>query len=803
MKPHANIVIIGGGIVGCSTAYHLAKMGCKDVVVLEKADITHGSTWHAAGLVGQLRSSRSITQMLKYSVDLYSKLEAETGQPTGWKAVGGIKIASSEDRMKELLRGATMAKSFGLEMEVLTPKETQERFPFISLDGVVGSINLPTDGQADPSMLTQALAKGARDGGVTFERGTRVLSIDVEDGEAKRIHTDKGDITADVVVNCAGMWARELGQMVGVNVPLIPVQHQYLVTEAIDGMPDNLPTMRDPDNLVYYKQEIDGLVMGGYEQGPIPWATRGIPKDFGQQLFGEDYDQFETLMEGALIRTPVIGTVGVRRMINGPESFTTDGNFIMGRAPELKNFFVAAGFNAHGIAAGGGAGKMMAEWILHGEPSLNLWVVDIRRFGGYHKGVKYVTERTSELYGKHYTMGWPHEEHDSARGIRRSPLYDTLKDKGACFGAKFGWERANWFAPKGVEPKDIYTFGRPNWDEHVAAEHKAIRERVALIDQTPFSKIEVSGSGAFAYLQSLTANNIDKPVGGLTYTQLCNEKGGIEADLTIGRVAEDRFYLVTGTAFGTHDMDWINRHKPAGDRVHVRDVTSSRGVINVCGPNARKLLERVTDADISHEGFPFGTCRDIVVGYAPVLALRVTYVGELGWELHIPTEYVACVYEALWEAGQDLGVVNAGYRAIESCRLEKGYRYWSTDLTPEETPYQAGLGFCVDLDCGDFLGRDALVKAKADGPTKRLCCFTIDNYVPMHGGETILRDGEPLGVVTSAGFGHTVGKTIAYGYLPAGESKHDAYVIEVMGEPYTAMRHTGALYDKKRERVLV
>lgn len=802
MKSHANVVIIGGGIVGCSTAYHLAKMGCKDVVVVEKAELTHGSTWHAAGLVGQLRSSRSITQMLKYSVELYDKLEAETGQPTGWKAVGGIKIASSEDRMKELLRGATMAKSFGLEMHVLTPKETQDRFPFISLDGVVGSIMLPTDGQADPSMLTQAMAKGARDGGVTFERGTRVLSIEVQDGEAKRVVTDKGDITADVVVNCAGMWARELGQMVGVNVPLIPVQHQYLVTEAIDGMPDDLPTMRDPDNLVYYKQEIDGLVMGGYEQGPIPWATRGIPKDFGQQLFAEDYDQFETLMEGALLRTPVIGSVGVRRMINGPESFTTDGNFIMGRAPELKNFFVAAGFNAHGIAAGGGAGKMMAEWILNGEPSLNLWVVDIRRFGGYHKGVKYVTERTSELYGKHYTMGWPHEEHDSARGIRRSPLYDTLKTHGASYGSKFGWERANWFAPDGVEPVDEHTFGKPNWHGHVGNEHKAIRERVALIDQTPFSKIEVSGSGAFEYLQFLAANNIDKPVGGLTYTQLCNDKGGIESDLTIGRIGDDRFYIITGTAFGVHDMDWINRHKPAGNSVHVRDVTSSRGVINVCGPDSRRLLEKISDADLSSESFPFGTCREIVVDYAPVLALRITYVGELGWELHIPTEYVAGVYDALWEAGQELGITNAGYRAIESCRLEKGYRYWSTDLTPDVTPYEAGLGFCVDLDCGDFKGRDALTKVKAEGPTQRLVCFTIDEYVPMLGGETILRDGQPLGVVTSAGFGHTVEKTLAYGYVPTDQSRHDDYTIEVMGKPHAATRQAGALYDKKRERIL-
>jgi 4-methylaminobutanoate oxidase (formaldehyde-forming) len=802
MAEQARVVIIGGGIVGCSIAYHLSKMGWKDIVLLEKGELTSGSTWHAAGLVGQLRSSRNITRMLKHSVELYDTLEAETGQHTGWRRVGSLRIASSPDRMLELRKAATTARSFGLPMQLLSPKEAVDLFPVMSIDRIVGAAFMPTDGYADPASVAMALAKGARDRGVRIVRGTRVTATPVERRRVTRVVTEQGDYEAEVVVNAAGLWAREVGRMAGVNVPVVAMQHQYIITEPIPGQPSNLPTMRDPDHLVYYKEEGGGLVMGGYEPNPIPWSVNGVPRDFGQQLLEPNFEHFEPISKLSLIRTPILKDVGIRKLINGPEAFTPDGTFIMGKAPELDNYFVAAGFNAHGIAAGGGAGRMMAEWIIHGEPSLDLWAVDIRRFGPHHRSTRYIVERTAELYGKHYAMGWPHEEHHSARGIRRSPLYDRLKSAGAVYGAKFGWERVNWFAPPGVEPVDVPTFGRPNWFEHVGNEHRAIRERVAIIDQTSFSKIEVRGTGALRFLNSLAANNVDKPVGALTYTQLCNERGGIECDLTISRVGEDHFYIVTGTAYGPHDLGWIRRHMPKDGSVTAVDVTSSRSVLNLCGPLSRQVLQAVCEEDVSNEAFRFATCRPLQIGYAPVLASRVTYVGELGWELHIPMEYTTHVYEALWQAGQSHGIANAGYRAIESCRLEKGYRYWSTDLTPDGTPYEAGLGFCVVLKKGDFLGRAALERAKAAGPRQVLASFTLAEPVELTGGETISRNGQVLGVLTSGGYGHTVEKAIAFGYLPPAQMEYRDFEIEVFGQAIKAQRYDGALYDPDRKKIL-
>ncbi len=627
MPKKAQVVIVGGGIVGCSIAYHLGKMGWSDVLVVEKEELTSGSTWHAAGLVGQLRSSRNVTKMLKYSVELYERLEAETGQSTGWKPVGGLRLASSQERWIELKKGATTARSFGLEMHLLTPQEAYELFPIMTLDNVVGAAFLPTDGHADPSGITQALAKGARASGVTFQRQTRVTGITVQQRRATIVHTDQGDIEAEIVVVAAGLWSRDLGRMAGVNIPVVPVEHQYMVSEKIPDLPKDIPTMRDPDNLVYYKEEVGALSMGGYEFNPIPWAEKGIPRDFGQQLLPPNFPHFEQLAELALQRTPILGTVGVRELINGPEAFTPDGHFVMGRAPELDNFYVAAGFNAHGIAAGGGAGRMLAEWIVEGQPSFDLWPVDIRRFGPHHRSDRYNRSRTLELYGKHYTLSWPHEEHESARPGRRSPLYSTLKAQGAVFGARFGWERPNWFASEGVEPKDIPTFGKPNWFDHVGEECRAVRERVALIDQTSFSKMEVRGPGALMFLQKLADNNVRKPVGRLTYTQFCNEQGGIECDLTVSRFGEELFYITTGTAFGLHDRDWMQQHMPRDGSVFLSDVTSSYAVLNLCGPHARDVLQMVTEDDVSHEAFPFGHCREINIGYAMVRALRVTYVG--------------------------------------------------------------------------------------------------------------------------------------------------------------------------------
>ena len=592
-----------------------------------------------------------------------------------------------------------------------------------------------------------------------------------------------------------------------VNTPIVPFQHQFLVTEPIDGVPRNLPTIRDKDNLIYYKEEVGGLVMGGYERNGIPWYIDGVPNDFTARLLKHDFDHFESLSIPAIKRTPCLQEAGIARLVNGPEAFTPDGDAIMGPAPELDNCFVAVGFNAFGITAGGGAGRMMAEWIIEGEPSLDIWPLDIRRFGPYHRSRAYNVERTREIYGKHYTIHWPNEEHDSARGVRRSPLYYLLKEKGAVYGAKYGWERANWFAPEGVEPKDELTFEIPNWFEHVGNEHKAAREKVVLIDQTSFCKFQIEGPGALVFLNWLAANNMDKPVGSVTYTQLCNARGTVEADITVARTDRDRFLLVNGTAFGLHDSQWIKKHMPDDGSVVFHDVTSALAVINVIGPNSRALLQKVTREDIGNESFGFGKSRLLVVGHAPATIFRVTYVGELGYELYIPTEFAGHVYETLWEAGQDLGIRNAGYRAINSLHFEKGYCYWGAELTPEYTPYDAGLGFCVDLSKGDFLGRGALLKIKEKGPKWKLCSFTIDADRPvmLRGSEPILKNDKVIGVTTSGGYGYTVGKTIAYGYTPFEEGgSDDRNQIEVYGEVFPANREPHrALYDPERKKILM
>lgn len=806
MKDSAQIVIIGGGIIGCSTAYHLTKMGCKDVVLFEKNDLTSGSTWHAAGLVGQLRKERNITRMLQYSVSLYEKLEAETGLATGWKKSGCLHLASTKERMFELKKGATTARSFGLEMNIISPKEAYDLCPILSLEGIVGAAFMPTDGEADPSGITQALAKGARKGGAKIYIDTPVTGFEFDNRRVTAVKTKKGDIKCENIVNCTGMWGYQVGEMLGVNTPLVPFQHQFMVTEPIPGLPPDLPTIRDKDNLIYYKAEVGGLVMGGYERDGIPWRVDGVPNDFTAKLLPSDFDHFELLSVPALKRTPCLEEAGIASLINGPEAFTPDGDAIMGPAPELDNCFVATGFNAFGIAAGGGAGRMMAEWIIEGEPSLDIWPLDIRRFGKYHHSRRYNVERTREIYGKHYTIHWPHEEHDSARGVRRSPLYYQLKEKGAVYGAKYGWERSNWFAPDGVEPKDDLTFEIPNWFEYVAAEHKNARENVVLIDQTSFCKFEVEGPGALGFLNRLCANQIDRSVGKVIYTQMCNDRGTIECDMTIGRLAMDKFLIVVGTAFGLRTSWWIENHMPDDGTVSFKEVTSAYAVINVIGPKSRTLLEKTANADLSNKSFPFGICKLFTVGYAPVISFRVTYVGELGYELYIPTEFAGHVYETLWEAGQDLGVKNAGYRTIASTHLEKGYADWGSELTPEYTPFDAGLGFCVALEKDDFIGKDALARIKAEGATWKLSTFTIDADKPLmiQGSAPIILNGEVIGVTTCAGYGHTIGKNICYGYIPAEKSSvRDGFEIESYNERYPAkIEPHRALYDPERKKIL-
>jgi sarcosine dehydrogenase len=798
----AEIVIIGGGIIGCSIAYHLTRMGKTDVLLLEKSGLTHGATWHAAGLVGQLRSSRNLTRMLQRSVALYDRLEAETGQATDWRKVGSLRLASSPDRLLEIKRAATMAKSFGLEMSIVSAKEAQDLCPILNVEDVLAAAYLPSDGYVDPASVTQALAKGARMRGARMRQGIRVAGFERKGQRVTQLQTDQGAIECNLVVNAAGMWARELGLMMGVRVPSIAVEHQYLITAPIPDLPKAMPTFRDPDLRVYYKPEVRGIVIGGWEEGTPTFGEAGIPPEFGQQLLEGNFERFQVLAEAAFKRTPIVEKVGVRQLINGPIPFSADGEFVMGKAPELDNAFVCAGFT-YGIAGGGGAGEMMAEWIVSGKPSLNLWPLDIRRFSFHHAAKQFIYPRAVDLYGKYYAVGYPRVEHHSARGIRRSPLYETLGKLGAVYGSRGGWERPNWFAPPGTDTSDRPSFDRPNWFEHVGAEHRAVRERVALIDQTSFSKFELSGPGAAAALQRLAAADIDKPTGSVIYTQLCNERGGIECDLTLSRLDANHFYIVTGSAFGTHDLHWIHSHLPPDGSAIIRDVTSARAVINLCGPLARKVLELVAEEDVSNAVLPFAHCKQITLGAAPVLAVRIGYVGELGWELHVPTEYAAHVYERLWEAGQTFGITNVGYRAIDTLRMEKGYVYWSSDITPDYTPFEAGLGFRVSLKKSDFVGRDALVKAKAAGPKQRLCTFALERFAGAVGGECILRNGTALGVTTSANFGHTISKPIAYGYIPVEETAHRDFTIEVFGEPIPATRHDGPLYDPKNERLRV
>ena len=802
----AKAVIIGGGIVGCSTAYHLGKLGWTDTVLLERKKLTSGTTFHAAGLVGQLRTSANITQLLAYSVDLYQRLAVETGLQTGWKMNGGLRLACNAERWTEVKRQATTAHSFGLEMHLLTPKEAQDLWPLMTIDDVVGAAYLPTDGQANPSDITQSLARGARMAGVKIFEDTPVIRIVVEAGRIRAVETAQGRIECEKVVICAGQWTRALAATVGVNVPLVSVEHQYMITERIPGVTPDLPTLRDPDRLTYWKEEVGGLVWGGYEPNPKLWAVNGIPDGFHFETLTPDWDHYGQFMENAIARVPALASAGVKQLLNGPESFTPDGNFILGEAPELTNCFVGAGFNAFGIAAGGGAGMALAEWVAKGEAPYDLWPVDIRRFGASHRSLDWVRARTLEAYGKHYTIAWPSEEMQSARPTRRSPLYAHLRTAGACFGEKLGWERPNWFASPGQAAVDRYSYQRPGWWDAVKREHDAARGAAVLIDQTSFAKFCLKGPDAAKALNWIASGNVDRPVGSLTYSQMLNDRGGIEADLTVARVAEDEFYIVTGTGFASRDFHWISRNLIGN--CQLSDVTSGTAVLSLMGPEARSILSLLCPDDLSSVGFPFGTCRRISVARCPVLALRVTYVGELGWELHLPVEMAVTVYEALMAAGRDLGLINAGYRAIETLRLEKGYRAWGSDIGPDHTPVEAGLAWALKMKSGvAFRGRQALVAQLAEGIKKRLATFVVDDpEVILWGRETIYRDGVRVGWLSSGGFGHTIGRPIGLGYVrqagvDAAYLSDGVWELEVASERVPCRATFEALYDPKGERV--
>ncbi len=808
MREHARAVVIGGGVGGTSIAYHLARRGWTDVVLVDRAELTSGSTFHSAGLVGQLRGSVSLTRMIMYSVELYRRLAAETGVDPSWHEVGSLRLASTKARYEELQRQAAWAATFGLPIDLVSAQAAQDRFPPMRPEGVLGAVWLPTDGWLDPSNLAFAMAAGARSRGVRILPRNRVVAIDVRDGRVRGLTVERDGervvIEADVVVNAGGMYAPEIGRLAGVTVPLIPMAHQYLLTAPLEGVTRDLPQLRDPDNLVYFREETGGLLMGGYEHDPQPWALDGIPADFNHRLLDPDWPRFEPIMEGAIRRVPAMEDAQVTRMINGPEAFTPDNEYILGES-EVGGFFVAAGFSAHGIAGAGGIGREVANWIVDGEPELDLWKMDIRRFGAQYRSRAFTLARSHENYATYYDIHYPNEERQAGRPLRLSPAYPRLAALGASFGEKSGWERPNWFAPNAADPRwggeAALEALRPRgwagqiWHPAIAAESIATRTTAGLFDETSFAKIEVSGAGAAALLQWLCANDVDRPAGSVVYTQLLNRRGGIECDLTVTRTAPDAFLLVTGTAFGSHDLAWIRRHAPADGSVRVADVTSSLVCLGLWGPAARAILAATTTDGVSDAAFPYLAARQISVGPVPLLAVRVTYVGELGWELYAPAEYGATLWDALWEAGRAHGLVAGGYRAIDALRLEKGYRAWAADITPEETPYEAGLGFAVRLDKGDFLGRDALVAAKAAGPRKRLRCLVLDDPRSVClGNEPVRLGGEVVGRVTSGGAGYTVGKSIAFAYLPPDAAVGARGEIDVFG--------TGVGFEVARDPLL-
>ncbi len=814
MVEHARAVIIGGGVGGTAVAYHLAERGWTDVLLVDRAELTSGSTFHSAGLVGQLRGSVSLTRMIMYSVSLYRRLAEETGVDPGWHEVGSLRLASTRARYEELQRQAAWAATFGLPIDLVSAGAAQERFPLMATEGVLGAVWLPTDGWLDPSNLAFAMAAGARKRGVRVLPHHRVVAIEVRDGRVRGLTVEHGgertQIEAEVVVNAGGMYAPEIGRLAGVTVPLIPMAHQYLLTGPIPGATRDLPQLRDPDNLVYFREETGGLLMGGYEHDPQPWALDGIPADFNHRLLDPDWPRFESIMEGAIRRVPAMEEAQVTRMINGPEGFTPDNEYILGES-EVRGFFVAAGFSAHGIAGAGGIGREVANWIVDGEPELDLWKMDIRRFGAQYRSRAFTLARAYENYATYYDIHYPSEERQSGRPLRLSPAYPRLAELGASFGEKCGWERPNWFEPNAADDRwggaGALEALRPHgwageiWHPAIAAESIATRTTAGLFDETSFAKIEVTGPGALGLLQWLCVNDVDKPVGSVVYTQLLNRRGGIECDLTVTRTAADAFSLVTGTAFGNHDLAWIRKHAPTDRSVRVADVTSSRVCLGLWGPAAREILAATTTDDVSDAAFPYLTAREITVGPVPLLAVRVTYVGELGWELYAPAEYGATLWDTLWAAGQGRGLVAGGYRAIDAMRLEKGYRAWASDITPEETPYDAGLGFAVRLDKGDFLGRDALVAAKAAGPRKRLRCLVLDDprWVCL-GNEPVRLGGEVVGRVTSGGAGYTVGKSIAFAYLPPDAAIGARGKIDVFGEQVGFEVVREPLFDPAGER---
>ena len=809
LPSRAKVVIIGGGVGGTSVAFHLAELGERDVVLLDRSDLTSGSTFLSAGLVGQLRADPTLTKMNMHSVDLYRRLQ-ESETPPSWRECGSIKLASSPERMEEIRRQIGWARTFGLDLHEISPTEAQELFPLIDLDGVVGACYMPSDGQVDPSQLAQAMASGARKAGVKFFTHTRVLEIRTTAGRVTSVLTDKGEIECDVVVNCGGMYAPSIARMVGVRVPIIPMSHQYLITENfLDPQAKHLPSLRDPDNLIYFRQEVSGLLMGGYERNSKPWTADhthfdDIPADFNGRLLSEEWDRFEEIAINSQKRVPVMEQVGVKNFINGPEGFTPDNEFCLGET-EVGGFFVAAGFCAHGIAGAGGIGKVVAEWVITGEPQMDLWHMDIRRFGAAYKSPSFTLKRTQENYESYYDLHYPGEERKSARPLKTSPAYPWHLARDAVFGEKSGWERVNYY--KDHETNDDlkpYGWAGHYWSSAVAVEHHATRTHAGLFDESSFAKISVSGERAGEFLNHVCANDVVRGVGRATYTQALTTRGGIECDFTVTQTSESAFFIVTGTAFGTHDLGWLKkqRRELGFGEVVLEDVTGAYACFGLWGPNARKILEKLTPQDVSNEGFPFMTSREISIGDIPVRATRITYVGELGWEFYVSTEFGTALWKLLFEAGESLGLMACGYKAIESLRLEKGYRAWGGEINTETNPWEAGLDFAVSKSKAEFIGREQLLACK-EKVSRSLVAITFDDIrcVPL-GNEPIRVNNQIIGRMKSGGQGYTIEKAIGYAYLPVEHTSNGHEVdVEFFGVWQKGNVAVTPLFDSRNERI--
>jgi len=805
----AQVVVIGGGVVGCSVAYHLARAGISDTVLLERKQLTSGTTWHAAGLVGQLRGSQNMTKLAKYTAELYSGLEAETGQATGFRQNGSISLATTPGRFEELKRMASMAKVFDLQVDVLTRDVVAERYPLITTDDVVGAIGIPTDGQTNPVDVTQALARGARQRGARIFENTKVTAIHKDGRRIVGVTTEAGDIAADVVVLCGGMWTRDLAAAIGVHVPLHACEHYYIVTEPVPDLPRDLPVLRDYDACAYYKEDAGKILLGAFEPESKPWGMDGIPESFCFDELPDDFEHFQPILEMAMRRMPLLESAGIQTFFCGPESFTPDVRYHLGPAPGLDGCFVAAGLNSIGIQSAGGIGRVLADWIRDGHPPMDLWEVDVRRNLPFQTNRSYLYDRVRESLGLLYAMHWPFRQFETGRGVRRSPLYDRLVAAGACHGSAFGWERPNWYAPQGVEARYEYSYGRPNWFEYAGVEHRAVRENVALFDQTSFAKFRLHGPDATRELNRICANDIDVAAGRIVYTQWLNERAGIEADLTITRIDENDYRIVTSGETEVRDYDYLERQLGADARVALSNDTSSLAVISVMGPRSREFLQTLTPDDLSHEAFPFATSREIELGYTRVRASRITYVGELGYELVIPTEFTLGVYETLTAAGADVGLQHAGYHALNSLRMEKGYRHWGHDIGDEDTPFDAGLMFVVRVDKpGGFIGREALMR-QAEGTRQRaLVQFVLHNPEPLlYHNEPVRRDGAIVGYITSGMFGYSLGAAVGLGYVSHEDGVDEDFIagggfeIEVAGECYPATASLRPLYDPENVRI--